>query len=58
MLKFGFRYHDNETLNNIFWTCCILHNMLMKFDGLDVWEEGESIFLLSFYKFNIFSFYN
>ena len=31
---------SQEAINNVFWTCCILHNILLEFDGYDKrWEE-------------------
>lgn len=35
VLKTHMRYHDSEKIDNVFYTCCILHNMLLKFDGWD-----------------------
>lgn len=41
ILKNGFRVHNLETTDNIFKTCCALHNMLLEVDGLDLeWKEG------------------
>jgi len=30
-----FRLHEEETLNHVFRTCCVLHNWLLERDGLD-----------------------
>ncbi|CAB1100705.1 unnamed protein product [Ectocarpus sp. CCAP 1310/34] len=40
ILKLRMPYHKREYIDNIFFTCCILHNMLHTFDGLDVFEEN------------------
>ena len=40
-LKLPIYYHDKVTIDNMFYCCCILHNILLHFDGLDVrWEEN------------------
>lgn len=39
ILKLRIAYHSQEAIDNVFFTCCILHNMLHKFDGMDVFEE-------------------
>lgn len=28
-------------IEQMFQTCCVLHNMLLDFDGLDIWEGGN-----------------
>lgn len=38
ILKYGFRLNNKETVDNTVFTCMILHNMLLKWDNLDVWE--------------------
>ena len=39
-LKLPIYYGDKECIDNMFFTCCILHNMLLKVDGYDVrWES-------------------
>ncbi|CAB1103160.1 unnamed protein product [Ectocarpus sp. CCAP 1310/34] len=40
ILKLRMPYHKREYIDNIFFTCCILHNMLHTFDGLDVFDEN------------------
>lgn len=40
VLKLRVGYHSHECIDNIFFTCCILHNMLHTFDGMDVFEEN------------------
>ncbi|CAN0329295.1 unnamed protein product, partial [Ascophyllum nodosum] len=35
VLKLRIGYHSQERIDNIFFTCCILHNMLHTFDGMD-----------------------
>lgn len=41
-LRNAVRYHDKKTIENVFKTCCVLHNMLLEFDvngkGLD-WDD-------------------
>ncbi|CAJ1955827.1 unnamed protein product [Cylindrotheca closterium] len=39
VLKYANRLRDIETIGKVFRTCCILHNMLLEFDGYDDWEE-------------------
>ena len=40
-LKLPIYYQDKETIDNMFFTCCILHNILLTVDGYDVrWENG------------------
>jgi hypothetical protein len=40
-LKLPIYYHSKEAIDNMFFTCCILHNMLLSHDGLDSrWENG------------------
>jgi hypothetical protein len=39
-LEVGVRIADKDTIDNAFFTACIIHNMLLKYDGLDkLWEE-------------------
>ena len=40
ILKYGFRYHDSNKIDNVVFSCAILHNMLLRWDGLDEWERG------------------
>jgi hypothetical protein len=41
ILKTGIRTHDLEMVNDVWFTCCALHNMLLAVDGLDqAWENG------------------
>lgn len=40
LLKSKVTYNDPERVDGAWLTCCILHNMLLKFDGLDALEEG------------------
>lgn len=40
ILKLRMGYHSREDIDNIFFTCCILHNMLHSFDGMNVFEEN------------------
>eukprot|EP00965_Chrysotila_dentata_P153721 5081520-Pleurochrysis_carterae.AAC.1 len=46
LLKSGFRFSSAIKIDNAFFTCCVLHNMLLKNDNLDTmgacqedWEE-------------------
>lgn len=40
-LKLPIFYHDKNKIDNMFYCCCIMHNMLLSFDGLDVrWEQN------------------
>ena len=41
ILKTGVRVHGTLALDNIWCTCCALHNFLLEVDGLDVGWEGE-----------------
>jgi hypothetical protein len=38
ILKYGFRIMDRAQINNVVHTCMTLHNMLIEWDGNDVWE--------------------
>lgn len=41
ILKTGIRQHTKEDVDNIWFTCCALHNMLLDVDGLGKsWENG------------------
>jgi hypothetical protein len=35
------RIRSLHTCNAVFWTCCILHNMLLSYDGLDVGSTDD-----------------
>ena len=40
-LKYGIRLHGIETCDEIWLTCCALHNMLLEVDGLaKQWDTG------------------
>ena len=40
-LKLPIYLHDKNVIDNMFFTCCILHNMLLTEDGYDRrWENG------------------
>jgi hypothetical protein len=41
ILKYGIRCTDPEKVNDIVFTCMTLHNMLLEWDRLDVWEGVE-----------------
>lgn len=41
ILKTGIRIQNLTTVDNIWYTCCTFHNMLLNVDGLDErWKEG------------------
>jgi hypothetical protein len=41
ILKTGIRVQNLTVVDNIWYTCCALHNMLLNVDGLDVkWTQG------------------
>jgi hypothetical protein len=40
ILRNPISYQHQKDIDNIFDTCCIIHNMLLKLDGIDRWEEG------------------
>ena len=40
ILKLPIMYQKREDIDNVFFTCCILHNMLHAYDGLDVLEAN------------------
>ena len=45
ILKTGIRVHNTLAADNIFLTCCALHNILLHVDGLDEgWERGVPSF--------------
>ena len=37
-LKHPIRFQSPEIIHRTFLTCCVLHNLLLDFDGLDNWE--------------------
>jgi hypothetical protein len=40
ILKNAVELHNQKEIDNVFFTCCILHNVLHHYDGYDVrWEE-------------------
>lgn len=39
ILKLAMHYQTQERLDYVFFTCCILHNMLHTYDGMDNLEE-------------------
>jgi hypothetical protein len=39
-LKYGFRFQSSQYVDNTIKACCILHNMLLRWDGLDIWEAN------------------
>jgi hypothetical protein len=45
ILKTGIRLHNTEAADNVWLTCCALHNMLLNVDGLSQgWENGVPSF--------------
>jgi hypothetical protein len=43
ILKYPLMYHTRDKLDNTFIACCILHNMLLIHDGMDVsWQDPEN----------------
>lgn len=42
ILKLPILYRRQEDIDNMFFTCCILHNMLHSFDGLGELEENAN----------------
>eukprot|EP00961_Rhodomonas_salina_P007305 98627-Rhodomonas_salina.2 len=40
ILKVPCRYENKECVDNVWWTCCILHNWLLSYDGLYRMEHG------------------
>lgn len=40
ILKLAILYRKREYIDNVFFTCCILHNMLHAYDGLDILEAN------------------
>ena len=46
ILKLPCRFQSAETLDMLWIGCCVLHNMIMEFDGLDSrWERGVQLHL-------------
>ena len=42
ILKHPLRIHDPQKIERIFVTCCVIHNMLLEYDGLDdKWIEDD-----------------
>jgi hypothetical protein len=45
ILKTGIRLHNTEAADNVWLTCCALHNMLLNVDGLSQgWENGVPLY--------------
>ncbi|CAN0563637.1 unnamed protein product [Ectocarpus sp. 12 AP-2014] len=42
ILKLAMAYQSQERIDNVFFTCCILHNMLHTFDGMDQLVENTN----------------
>jgi hypothetical protein len=38
VLKLPVQYRSKESIDDVFYTCCILHNIIHAFDGRDEWE--------------------
>jgi hypothetical protein len=43
VLKHAVRYHNLETISDVFRTCCILHNMLLEHDEYDDWQNSSVV---------------
>lgn len=41
ILKLAIQFHKKEDIDHVFFACCILHNMLHSFDGMDKMEPIE-----------------
>ena len=41
ILKYGLLFHSEEICHNTFYTCSILHNMLLLEMGLEKWDDDE-----------------
>ena len=39
-LKNPIRIHHPEEIDRLFVTCCVLHNIILEYDGYDNWEEA------------------
>jgi Plant transposon protein len=39
ILKLPLQYHTVDKIDSVFFTCCILHNMLHALDGLDEFKR-------------------
>mmetsp|Transcript_14316 Transcript_14316/g.16648 ORF Transcript_14316/g.16648 Transcript_14316/m.16648 type:complete len:323 (+) Transcript_14316:290-1258(+) len=39
VLKHAIRFQKPEEINDIFTTCCVLHNLILDYDGYDSWEN-------------------
>ena len=40
ILKLAMTYQQQKRIDSVFFTCCILHNMLHTYDGMDGLEEN------------------
>jgi hypothetical protein len=50
ILKTGIRVHSLEAADNIWFTCCALHNYLLHEDGLNVrWKNGVRVYYSDYY---------
>ena len=38
ILRCSVEYQSQDAINNAFYACCILHNMLHEYDGRDIWR--------------------
>lgn len=42
-LKYPIELHDKDDIDAVFFTCCVLHNMLLEYDGYDrQWDEAAA----------------
>ena len=41
ILKNAILLQTQQQVDDVFHTCCMLHNILLKFDGLDKWEDVD-----------------
>ena len=39
ILKHPILLQSQSVIDNVFHTCCMIHNILLNFDGLDNWEN-------------------
>ena len=41
ILKTGIRLQAKQSIDDVFYTCCVLHNMLMEYDNIhEEWTAG------------------
>ena len=40
-MRYGYQGHSSENLERIFFSCCVLHNMLLTFDQISTFDAED-----------------